>query len=449
MPRASLRLLSTTDLIGSFFPQQTSDGCLLGAGALRYRIDELRAERPASLWIDTGDLAQGCALGPLSDGVFGFLALRELTIDAATIGNHELDWGLEHLQRWSRELPFPLLAANADLGFPATTILTPGDWRVGVIGVTYPHMPVLHPNVTVHPDPVALVRDHARALRRERCDLVVLALHDGVDRLPVGSGDGIETGRVAELCASVASDVDVVLGGHTLGGYVGELGGVPFVQPWPFASQVGVVDVLASGEIALDTVDVSTPRPWTGIGVEAQAALEQQIVGRLTAPLACDRSGDLSLAQAIADGVVALDPSVDLTVIAQWDIWNQSPRNGTTAYLPAGDVSMAQVLRLTPMTGARSAWGGQLLTAEISGDSARKLIETIATRPYFPGGPTATSAAIAGEPSKATVRIAIPPFYAARCEPILGRSVNWNRCQTTWRDGLLHALGGTGSNGRL
>src|SRR5829696_3876619 len=139
----AVRILTTNDFVGSFFPQATSYGALPGAAALQATVDDLRAQAGGGLWIDTGDLAQGSALGALSDGVWPFLALRELSIDVAVAGNHELDWGHAHLRRWSAELPFPLLAANLRLGLPATHMLAADGGPVGVIGVSLPAMPAM------------------------------------------------------------------------------------------------------------------------------------------------------------------------------------------------------------------------------------------------------------------------------------------------------------------
>jgi 2',3'-cyclic-nucleotide 2'-phosphodiesterase (5'-nucleotidase family) len=87
----AVRVLTTNDFVGSIFPQPTSYGELPGVSALQATVDDLRTEGGGGLWVDTGDFAQGSALGALSDGVWPFLALRELSIDVAVVGNHELD----------------------------------------------------------------------------------------------------------------------------------------------------------------------------------------------------------------------------------------------------------------------------------------------------------------------------------------------------------------------
>jgi hypothetical protein len=57
-----VRILTTNDFVGSFFPQATSYGRLPGAAALQATVDGLRTEAGGGIWIDTGDLAQESAL---------------------------------------------------------------------------------------------------------------------------------------------------------------------------------------------------------------------------------------------------------------------------------------------------------------------------------------------------------------------------------------------------
>ncbi len=258
-------------------------------------------------------------------------------------GNHELDWGAEHLRRWSAELPFGLLAANLRLGLPATRMLS----AVAVIGLSLPAMSALHPGVTADPDPAGTVVELSGELRRQGARHVVLALHDGVDV--------IGTERMRALCDRVRGAVDLVLGGHTLRCYAGTLAGVPFLRPWAFGSQVGVADFHDDGRVVLRVVDVGPARPWTGAGAAAQASLEAEIVGRLKAPLVQAAGRVVELAQAIGDGVLRTDDRLDRIYVGPGDLWNQPARDGVDADLGAGDVTLAQVLRLTPLSGGRSS----------------------------------------------------------------------------------------------
>jgi hypothetical protein len=425
-----VRIVTTNDFVASFFPQATSYGRLAGGAALQATVDDLRSQGGGGLWIDTGDLAQGSALGALSDGVWPFLALRELSIDVAVAGNHELDWGVDHLRRWSAELPFPLLAANLKLGLPATRMLSADGRAVGVIGLSLPAMAAMHPGVVADPDPVGMVLEQATALRTQGAEHVVLALHDGVDALDAGT---VVAERMGALCDCVRGSVDLVLGGHTLNCYAGSLAGVPFLQPWAFGSQVGVADLHDDGRVELRLVDVGAARSWTGIGAGAQAALEAEVVGRLERPL--QAAGRVStLGQAIADGVLRADARLDWIYVGPGDLWNQPARDGVHAFLGAGDVTMAQVLRLTPFSGARSAWGGQLLAAQLP--DAEQTITALMDAPAFPGGPR-VGGVVATRGGRRSETLALSGYNAAAADRVVRKENDWQPIAATLRDGLM------------
>lgn len=414
----TVRILTTTDLIGSFHPQPTSYGHLPGAAALEQTAHRLRDEQPG-LWIDTGDLAQGDPLGPLSDGVSGFHALAGLSIDAAAIGNHELDWGLPHLRRWSRELPFPFLAANADLGFAATATFQVDNQRIGVIGLTHPQLPTLHPTIPVHPAPAELVRDHASELRADGCTSVVLAIHDGVDRAGPARTD---TQRISGFIEGLHGSVDLVLGGHTLQHHIGRLHGVPYLQPWPFGSQIGVADFHDDGTVHLSTVDVTGYQSWTGAGAGAYAELDSEIVGHLDQPLLNALDGRATLSQAVADGILAAAPEIDIALVS--DMWNQPPRDHVLAYLPVGLVTRAQVQRVTPLCGSRSPWGGQLVATQLASDQAETVIAQL----------SGSGLAVARRANLGPlVTIALPAFHTTRLD--IGPEPR--TLEITWQDALL------------
>jgi hypothetical protein len=410
-----VRIITTNDFVGSFHPQPTSHGALPGAQALQVAVDDLRAEAGGGLWLDTGDLAQGSALGALSDGAWPFLALRSLSVDAAVVGNHELDWGEEHLRRWSAELAFPLLAGNLPLGLPATRLLPGG---VGVVGLSLPEMGLMHPGIAGAGEPVAdaAIR-HAAVLRAAGARWVVLALHDGVDATPA---------RMTAVCAGLRGHVDLVLGGHTLRCFAGELAGVPFLQPWGFGSQLGVADLHDDGRVGLRLVDPGPPQAWSGLGADAQRALEAEIVGRLAAPLRLAAGGEDGLARAVAAGVLATDDRLGRVLIGDGDLWNQPARDGVGAFLPSGDVTLAQVLRLCPFTGGRSVWGGGMLAAELAPGDAAAVAGAI--------GP----AGAAGDPHAGA--LAVTTFSAALAERRLGRALGWRPVGATLRAGLLAAV---------
>jgi hypothetical protein len=273
--------------------------------------------------------------------------------------------------------------------------------------------------VQADPDPVEAVVRGAAELRAEGAESVVLALHDGVD---AGNVD-----RMWALSDAVRDRVDLVLGGHTLRCFAGTLAGVPFLQPWGFGSQVGVADLGDDG-VRLRLVDVGPERPWEGVGAAAQAALEAEVVGRLPRALVQAHGRDTSLAREIGDGVLRRDGALDRVYVGPADLWTQPARDGVDALLPAGDVTLAQVLRLTPLTGARSAWGGELLAAEMPVDEADAVLARL-----DPG-------TVAQRGGRAGGTLALSAFHAAVADRALGRQHGWQPIAGTLRDGLLAAV---------
>jgi 2',3'-cyclic-nucleotide 2'-phosphodiesterase (5'-nucleotidase family) len=110
--RARLQVVATHDFCCSYPPSPTSYGSLPGGEGLRNTVDALRAQGP-TVRADAGDFAAPGALATLSGGTAGFAAAADLGIDVGVVGNHEFEWGVEHLRTHAPQTGFPLLCANA------------------------------------------------------------------------------------------------------------------------------------------------------------------------------------------------------------------------------------------------------------------------------------------------------------------------------------------------
>ncbi|HST57901.1 MAG TPA: hypothetical protein VLK84_04365, partial [Longimicrobium sp.] len=116
-----LVLMGTTDLHGWILPydyytgQRTSNGL----ATLVPLIDSIRAAHPErTVLVESGDLLQGNPMDfvyrRLAEGETHPLiqAMNLVEYDAAAIGNHEFNYGIEHLQRAAADARFPFLSAN-------------------------------------------------------------------------------------------------------------------------------------------------------------------------------------------------------------------------------------------------------------------------------------------------------------------------------------------------
>ena len=108
-----LQVLHTNDFHGRILPQVV-DGDTVGGSALEAaHFDSLRVRFPGpTLLLSGGDVMQGTAVSNLSWGRASIDVHNRKGYDAAALGNHEFDWGLDTLRDRVTESRFPWLAAN-------------------------------------------------------------------------------------------------------------------------------------------------------------------------------------------------------------------------------------------------------------------------------------------------------------------------------------------------
>ena len=363
-----VRVVATHDFCCSYTPSPTSYGSLPGGEGLRRTVEGLRDEGPV-VWADAGDFAAPGALAALSDGTAGFEAAGDLGIDVGTVGNHEFDWGIEHLRSNAPNAGFPLLCANApEVGLPPTAIFETAAGSVGFVGLTCPDPMPYVAAPPLEDDLAGVVLRHAEDLRASGADWVVALIHEGVD-WRIGEGGYVaELGRFTELCRTWARAVDAIIGTHALGRWVGRIEGTPVVQPWPFGAELGVVELARGREVREYTMTPEAGGRRTGAGAWLLEDASAKVLGALEEPLHARSGGPSPLADLFArdlcEATGASAAAVDLN-------GKQPPLDGVLSYLAAGPVTEADLLRLYPWPDATVV--GELGADESSGRWRRRL----------------------------------------------------------------------------
>lgn len=182
-------------------------------------VGMMRKEHPDLLLLDCGDYSQGTPYYNMFRGEVEIRLMNQMGYDAATIGNHEFDFGLENMARLFRMADFPVVCANYDFtGTPLEhlvkpyTVLQRNGLRIGIFGLS----PVLEGLVQAsncegvrYNDPVATANAVASLLKgKEHCDLVVCLSHLGWQPLP-------NNPMCDEYLIAHTRHIDVVLGGHS------------------------------------------------------------------------------------------------------------------------------------------------------------------------------------------------------------------------------------------
>ncbi len=207
-------------------------GLFGGAAELSAYFAAERADNPNTLTFTAGD-AYG-ASPPLSsffDEEPAVRAMRLMGFDADTLGNHNFDGGIAHLQSMidianassGSEVgePFQYLSANLknrDVnlnGVKDFEIFDVGGVKVGVIGITNPEAPTLvfpgsFGSIEVT-DPVPAANKARAAAKKAGAKVFVVLTHMGVTGF---DGDGNATGPLIDFANSVGG-FDLIVGDHT------------------------------------------------------------------------------------------------------------------------------------------------------------------------------------------------------------------------------------------
>ena len=144
--------------------------------------------------------------------------MKEMGYNAATIGNHEFDAGLDTLKKNILETNFQFIISNYDFvntkleGMTAPyKIYRKGGVKIGVFGLGIELKGLVNPDLykeTKYYDPVEISNEMVKILKNEKkCDLIICVSHLGHEY----NSDKISDVKLAKL----TNDIDLIIGGHT------------------------------------------------------------------------------------------------------------------------------------------------------------------------------------------------------------------------------------------
>ena len=182
-------------------------------------INSIREANPNKvIYLDAGDFSQGTPYFSLFKGDAEIEIMNTLKVDAACLGNHEFDNGVDEIARRAKNASFPILCANYNFGKTALgnlikpyTIIERNGKKVGVIGLCTNLTGLISPktlNGIKFRHPYKIVNKYAKELKRKGCDLIILLTHCGYD-------DGNQQNPTDMLIAANSEGVDIIVGGHS------------------------------------------------------------------------------------------------------------------------------------------------------------------------------------------------------------------------------------------
>ncbi len=222
-PSKKITILHTNDVhshIDAFGP---NDGRNSNKGGIARRaslIENIRKENPNTLLLDAGDIFQGTPYFNYYGGKLEFKLMSMLKYDAATIGNHDFDNGIDGLFAQLPHAKFQFLSANYDFSNtimdthtkPYNVFIKDGI-KIGVFGLGIKLEGLVDKAMykeTKYLDPIEISQDMTRILKtEEQCDLIICLSHLGYNYKQ-------NPDKISDLkLAAATKNIDLIIGGHT------------------------------------------------------------------------------------------------------------------------------------------------------------------------------------------------------------------------------------------
>ena len=216
-----LTILHTNDVHSQIEPFPLNHNKYPDRGGFARRANifkDLMKINPNTLIFDAGDIFQGTPYFNFFQGELELKLMKEMGYNAATIGNHEFDAGLDTLKKNILKTNFQFIISNYDfINTELDGITTPykiyrkEGVKIGVFGLGIELRGLVNPDLykeTKYYDPVEMSNEMVKILKNEKkCDLIICVSHLGHEY----NSDKISDVKLAKL----TNDIDLIIGGHT------------------------------------------------------------------------------------------------------------------------------------------------------------------------------------------------------------------------------------------
>ena len=214
-----ITILHTNDMHSRIEP--FSSGSFKGIGGMAQRssiINEIRKKEKNVLLFDAGDIFQGTPYFNFYGGELEFKLMSQMKYDAATLGNHDFDNGLDGLKKQLKHASFPFVCANYDFSrtilknsFKPYKIFLKDGIKIGVFGIGVELNGLVPKKLykeTKYLDPLIEANKISDKLKNKKgCDLIVCLSHLGLM---------YNSNKVSDLViAQKSKHIDLIIGGHT------------------------------------------------------------------------------------------------------------------------------------------------------------------------------------------------------------------------------------------
>ena len=216
-----LTILHTNDTHSNIDPFPDNHSKFPGMGGIAKRhalIQQIKQEEENVLLFDSGDIFQGTPYFNMYHGILEMKLMSELGYDAATMGNHDFDIGLEGFKNAKQYADFPFLCANYDFSKTLLKdqtqpfkIFQKGGIKIGVFGIGIELLGLVPSDKygeTTYLNPILTANKIGDELKKKGCDVIICLSHLGYEYA--------DESKISDVkLAEQTSNIDLILGGHT------------------------------------------------------------------------------------------------------------------------------------------------------------------------------------------------------------------------------------------
>ncbi|HOY40887.1 MAG TPA: metallophosphoesterase [Chitinophagales bacterium] len=219
--KTPLTILHTNDVHSHIEPFPDDDKKYPGLGGAAHRatiIENIRKKTAHTLVLDAGDIFQGTPYFNFFQGDLEIDLMNKMRYDAATIGNHDFDGGIDTLAKQITRSNFPFVNCNYDFtNTPVAgkvhkhVVIKKGKLKIGITGCGVELNGLVPDKLYVNTkylDPVKCVQEQVDILKYEKkCHLIICLSHLGYK---------YDNAKVSDIVlAKQTTNIDLIIGGHT------------------------------------------------------------------------------------------------------------------------------------------------------------------------------------------------------------------------------------------
>lgn len=216
-----ITILHTNDVHSHIEPFPKNDPKYPGLGGVARRaglIEQIRKEEKNVLLLDAGDVFQGTPYFNKYGGELEFKLMSIMKYDAATLGNHDFDNGIDGLYNMLPHAQFPFVNSNYDFSktilkdkISTYKIFIKEGIKIGVFGIGVELDGLVDKKLykeTIYQNPITKANETANYLKtNEKCHFIICLSHLGYE---------YQSNKVSDLVLAKENEcIDLIIGGHT------------------------------------------------------------------------------------------------------------------------------------------------------------------------------------------------------------------------------------------